>query len=332
MTGHREKLRAAVIGVGYLGAFHAQKYRQLEDVDLVAVVDTDLDRAKHIAAREHTQALADYRPLIETLDLVSIAVPTPMHFAIARDALSAGVPTLLEKPMARTVDEARQLTELAERRGTPFQVGHLERFNPAVRGAAEELRDPYFVEAHRLAPYNPRGTDVDVVLDLMIHDIDILLSFVRSPLASVQAVGVAALTPSIDIANARLQFVNGCVANLTASRISNKQMRKIRVFEHNTYVSIDCAHSTLSVYRRKPDQDGADAIDSAERRFERSDALLDQIRAFVNSVRTGAPPLVSGREALYALEVASQISAVVAATPHQPMPAAPVPGARAEPL
>lgn len=217
-----EKLRCAVIGTGYLGKFHAQKYAALPDCELIAVVDANMDTAAAIADKNDCQALSDYRQLIGQVDAVSIAAPTSLHYAIARDFLDAGVHVLVEKPITVTTDQADELVSLAEQRGVKLQVGHLERFNAALLDLDLTREKPLFIECHRLAPFNPRATDVSVVLDLMIHDIDILLDLVGDDLERIDTKGVKVLTNDIDIANARLQFSGGCVANVTASRASLK--------------------------------------------------------------------------------------------------------------
>ncbi len=306
-----KRLRGAVIGVGYLGRFHAQKYRDHADIDLVGVVDASPERAGEVAAEVGCAAFADFRDLLGKVDLVSIAVPTQQHFAVARDCLANGIHTLLEKPVTQTVAEADELIDLAEARGLVLQVGHLERFNPAVKALDGVLNNPLFIESHRLAPFKPRGTDVNVVLDLMIHDIDILLSLVGHPITTVNSVGVPVLSGEVDIANARLQFANGCVANVTASRVSRETLRKIRIFQQDAYIAIDYQQRSIAIYRRQPGANlipGLPDIVVEERSFGQSDALRDEIDAFVTAVRTGTPPVVSGKDGKRALEVAMQIS------------------------
>jgi predicted dehydrogenase len=304
-------LRAAVIGVGYLGRFHAQKYRDHADVTLVGVVDASPQRAAEVSAEVGCPAFADYREIFGRVDLVSIAVPTQYHFAVARDCLANGIHVLLEKPITQTVAEADELICLASKFGLVLQVGHLERFNPAVKALQGVLNSPLFIESHRLAPFKPRGTDVNVVLDLMIHDIDILLSLVRHPIVAVNSVGVPVLSGEVDIANARLQFANGCVANVTASRVSRETMRKIRIFQQDAYITIDYQNRSIAIYRRQPGANlipGLPDIAIEERSFAQSDALRDEIDAFVSAVRDGTPPVVSGEDGKRALEVAMEIS------------------------
>lgn len=299
-------LRAGVVGVGYLGAFHADKYAGLHDVDLVAVADVDAERARSIASRCHTAAVTDYRALFDRVDCVSLAVPTPLHCQLAQEFLAHGIDVLVEKPMTTTVAEGRTLVQLAEARGRILQVGHLERFNPAIRALAGVITQPRFIECHRLAPFVERGTDVDVILDLMIHDLDIILSLVPAEVQSIEAVGVPVLSDSADIANARLRFTNGCIANVTASRVAMKRERKIRFFQSDTYVSVDYGDKHVRICRRVT-ENGAPTITVEERDLGEGDALFDEIEHFVRAVRTRERPLVDGRTALSALEVAERI-------------------------
>ena len=305
------KLRAAVIGVGYLGRFHAQKYASLDDVDLVGVVDASRERAEEVAAEVGTAAFTDYRRLLDSVDLVSIVVPTQHHYPVARDCLEAGCHILLEKPITQSVEEADHLIRLAEDRGLVFQVGHLERFNPAVLALEGVLKNPLFIESHRLAPFKTRGTDVTVVLDLMIHDIDIILSMVPSEIKLVNSMGVPVLSEEVDIANARLQFENGCVANVTASRVSRDAVRKIRIFQSDAYISIDYQARKISIFRKDDGGvpvPGLPNVSMEEKSFEQSDALLAEIRAFVDAVRDGTAPVVTGEDGKRALELALQIN------------------------
>lgn len=306
-----DKLRAAVIGVGYLGRFHAQKYRNNPDVDLIGIVDTNAGRADEVAAEVGARSFTDYRDILSLVDLVSIVVPTRYHFAVAKDCFSAGCHVLLEKPVTQTVAEAEDLIQLADSKGLVFQVGHLERFNPAVLALKGVLKNPQFIESHRLAPFKPRGTDVNVVLDLMIHDIDILLSLVMHPIKTINSVGVPVLSDEVDIANARLQFENGCVANVTASRASREAMRKMRIFQQDAYISIDFQSRKIAIYRKKTGLNlipGLPGVTIEERTFDQGDSLQDEINTFVASVRDGSPPVVSGADGKRALEVAMQIT------------------------
>jgi len=309
------KLRAAVIGVGYLGNFHAQKYAALEDAELVGVVDASADRARDIAAATGSKPFTDYRELLGAIDVASIVVPTEHHHRVAQDCLEAGVHILLEKPVTETLAQAEELIALAERNRLVFQVGHLERFNPAVVEVQSLLDRPVFFESHRLSVFKPRGTDVNVVLDLMIHDIDIILSLVQQDIHEVRASGYPVLTDEVDIANARLEFADGCVANVTASRVSQKAMRKMRIFQHDAYFSVDFPTSSIDIARRNGahrDEQGFPRIEVEERKTaEKSDAILAEIRAFLDCVRTGATPPVTGRDGRRALAVALEISRAI---------------------
>jgi predicted dehydrogenase len=310
-----KNIRAAVIGVGYLGRFHAQKYAALPDCELVGVVDQD-ERARTAVATElNVAAHADHRDLIGRVDAVSVVTHTPSHFAIAADFLRAGVHVLVEKPITETVTQARELIALAQAAGRVLQVGHLERFNAVILAAESQLKNPKFLECHRLAPFRERGTDVNVVLDLMIHDIDIVQSIVRAPLASIDAVGTPVFSEEIDIANARLRFANGCVANVTASRVSLKTERKLRIFQDDAYISMDLQQKVLTVIRKRP----ADAppgplpVIIEEQNLEQGDALRAEIESFLACVRSGQRPVVSGEDGLLALETASRITDLIMA-------------------
>lgn len=307
-------LRTAVIGVGYLGRFHAQKYSQLPGSRLVAVVDAKTQAAETVAAEVGTAALQDYRELFGRVDAVSLAVPTPLHHRIGRELLEEGIHVLVEKPIATTAAEARELIEVAKDRGCVLQVGHLERFNPAIVAAVARLKTPRFVESHRLAPFKQRGTDVSVVLDLMIHDIDLIQELVGRPIEHIDAIGSSVFSGEIDIVNARLRFEGGCVANTTASRISLKQERKIRIFQDDAYLSIDMQQKILSVIRKK---DAAVAVESPaqvsieEESFDQGDALREEIAAFLHAVRSNSEPVVTGEDGLRALETAIRIAELV---------------------
>jgi len=310
MTTHRPPLRAAVVGVGYLGAFHAEKYAKLEGVELVGVVDTDPERARTIGERQHTRAFTDYQDLFGQVDCVSLAVPTPAHFPLAKALLEQDIDVLVEKPMTSTAAEGWALVELAAARHRILQVGHLERFNPAIRSLAGVITRPRFIECHRLAPFVERGTEVDVILDLMIHDLDVILSVVNSELVRVEAVGVPVLSESVDIANARLRFAGGVIANITASRVALKRERKIRFFQADTYVAVDYGDRSIRICRRVPATDGSlPSITVEQQHFGDADPLADEIEAFVDAVRQRTRPLVDGATAVRALEVAERIRA-----------------------
>lgn len=308
-----QPLRTAVVGVGYLGRFHAQKYAQLADSKLVAVADASAETARRVAAELSVEAVSDYRELLGRVDAISIAVPTPLHHAVACEALRRGVHVLVEKPIATTLAEAREMVGLATRHQRVLQVGHLERFNPAIVAAVDRLRTPRFVESHRLAPFKQRGTDVSVVLDLMIHDIDLIQELVGEPIESIDAVGATVFSGETDIVNARIRFRGGCVANTTASRISMKQERKIRIFQDDAYLSIDMQQKILTVIRKKDEApvESPAQVSIEEESFDQGDALLAEIEAFLRTVRNSTAPVVSGEDGLRALETAMQITALV---------------------
>jgi predicted dehydrogenase len=303
------KVRAAVVGVGYLGRFHAEKYAAHPHAELVAVVDVDEARAREVAAELGVEALTDHRALIGRVDCASVSVPTRHHHAVATDLMQAGIDVLVEKPLTTTVEEGKALVELAVRCERVLQVGHLERFNPALLALDGLITQPRFIECHRLASFTERGTDVDVVLDLMIHDLDVILSMVPSAIRSVEAVGVPVLSSSVDIANARLRFANGCIANLTASRVSLKRERKLRIFQADAYVAVDYGERRVRICRREPDADGQAALVIEDREVPEGDALESEIDAFLRAVRERQPPPVSGWDGLRALEVAHAIRA-----------------------
>ena len=302
------KVATAVVGVGYVGKFHAEKYAHSEKATLLAVVDIDKQRAEGVAQQFGVEVLTDYRELRGRVQCVSVAVPTRLHFEIAGYFLRGGVDVLVEKPIAVDISQARELVELAGAQGLILQVGHLERFNPAIRRLESVIQEPRFVECHRLAPFVERGTDVDVVLDLMIHDIDVIASLVRSTVDRVEAIGVAVLTDKPDIANARITFSNGCIANVTASRVSIKRERKIRFFQPDAYLSIDYDQRRAQIFHKPPVGGGWADIRAETIAIQEADALADEIDSFLDCVRTRSLPLVSGVEGLRALEIASMIS------------------------
>jgi predicted dehydrogenase len=304
----------AVIGVGHVGQHHARLYRELPGAELVAVCDTDAARAAAVAAREGTEAVADFRSLLGKVDAVSVAVPTVHHRAVAGAFLEAGADVLVEKPIAETLEEAEALVAAARRADRVLQVGHVERFNGGVRALHALVLEPGFIECHRLGPFAGRGTDVDVVRDLMIHDIDIILSLVRSPVVQVQAVGVPVISDRVDIANARLQFASGCIANVTASRVSVERLRKLRIFQRDTYLALDYAAQEVTCYRRLLPPPGAPVselprIVREEVAVDKAEPLRLELESFLAAVRTRARPVVSGVEALEALRVAGEILA-----------------------
>ena len=302
-------IAAGVVGVGYLGKFHAEKYAASAKAHLVGVVDIDQTRANEIAGTVGVPAFTDYRALFGRVQCVSVAVPTRFHYQVARDFIEAGIDVLVEKPLTADIAEARGLVEAARSRGVILQVGHLERFNPAIRRLEGIIKEPKFVECHRLAPFVERGTDVDVVLDLMIHDIDVIASLVRSEVQRVEAVGVPVLTDKPDIANARIKFVNGCIANVTSSRVSLKRERKIRFFQPDAYISIDYDQRRAQIYHKPAPGAGWLDIRAENLEIKDGDALADEIDSFLDCVRARTLPLVGGADGLRALEIASMISA-----------------------
>jgi len=301
------RLRAAVVGVGHLGRFHAEKYAAHPEVQLAAVVDTDGARARAVGEALGVPALTDHHALQGRVDCASVAVPTPQHHSVTRDLLVAGVDVLVEKPLTTTIEDGKALVELAVRGGRVLQVGHLERFNPAMRALGGRVTEPRFIECQRLAQFGERGTDVDVVLDLMIHDLDLILSMVPSPVRAIEAVGVPVLTPSVDIANARLRFANGCIANVTASRVSLKRERKLRIFQPDAYFSLDFDERRVRVCRREPDGNGHPSLTLEDLEVREGDALGEEVDAFVRAVRARQSPPVTGWDGLRALEVAHVI-------------------------
>lgn len=303
-------LKCAVVGVGYLGQFHAEKFHGLPNCDLIAVCDVIPDTVDAVSQKLKVPSAYDYRELLDKVDVVSIAATTNQHFKIAKDFLSHGVHVLIEKPITETVEQAKELIDIAKQNNVIIQVGHLERFNAARIALDDFLDRPQFIESQRIAPFSPRGTDVNVVLDLMIHDIDIIQSITASPIKQINAQGAPVLSKSIDIANAHITFENGCVANVTASRVSFKRERKTRIFQPNSYISIDYQNKKLAVFNKGNGEmfPGIPDIVKHESAFEKSDALLEEIKAFLYAVRHNTPPLVSGEDGLTALDVATQIT------------------------
>ena len=307
-------INTAVIGVGVQGQRHAEKLAALADSNLVGVVDADKERAGNVAQALGVEQIDNYRDLIGRVGAVIISSPTSTHYDVTKAMLENDIHVLLEKPIATTMDEARELVELGEDRGLVFQVGHLERFNPAVIAMADLVAEPQFIDSQRIAPYKPRALDVSVVLDLMIHDIDLIHSFVKSSMESVDAVGRQVFSNSIDVANARIRFTNGCVANVTSSRISMKTERALRVFQSDSYVSADLQNKSVTSYVKAgpgPVETPNDVKIDAQT-FGDTDAMLDQADAFLKSVAGGPEPLVTGRTAMEALETATVIGDLAA--------------------
>jgi len=300
------RLRVAVVGVGHLGKEHARILAGLPGVELVGVADVNSEQAQAVGRRLGTPAYGDYWPLLNLVDAAVIAVPTSCHHAIAVEFLRRGIPLLIEKPIACNLEEADELVALAQEHGALLQVGHIQRFNPAFEALSQHPLQPKFVECERMGPFSGRSGDIGVVLDLMIHDLEVVLHLVRSPVKSVDAVGIAVLSKGEDIANARIRFENGCVANITASRISPEKMRKIRIFQQTAYVSLDYQNQTGEIYRLV---DGAITRSPVE--IEKDEPLKRELQSFVECSRRGGQPVVSGSEAAAALELAIEITELI---------------------
>ncbi len=305
------RVRMAVIGVGSLGQHHARILAAMPHADLVGVVDIKPDRARDVAAQYGTAAYSNASELVGRVDAVSIATPTVSHVAVALPFVESGAAVLVEKPLAATVEDADRLLAAADARGTVLAVGHTERFNPAVAAALPLVSRPKFVEIHRLGTFPERSLDIDVVFDLMIHDLDVLLATVGSEVESVEAVGVNVLTPRVDIANARLRFASGCVANVTASRISRDRVRKARFFQHDAYISIDYAAQELEVYRLAAQNGGRPTIQGGRIDVESDEPLRRELDDFICAVRDRRPPVVTGRDGRAALALANRIAELI---------------------
>ncbi len=303
-----DRLRVAVIGVGHLGRHHARILAAMEDVDLVAVVDIVEARAAEIAASAGTRPLTDSRQLSGQLDAVTVAVPTELHHEISMPFLERGVSVLIEKPLARSLAEADDLIAAASRSGAILAAGHTERFNPAVAAVLPLVTSPRFIEVHRLGVFPERSLDIDVVFDLMIHDLDIILALVKSDVASIEAVGVPVLTPRYDIANARLRFASGCIANVTASRISKDRVRKIRFFQPDSYISIDYAAQEVEGWRLVRQDGGRPSIQGGSLPVQRDEPLRRELADFVAAVRSKGQPTVDGVAGRRALALATEIA------------------------
>ena len=303
----KKKLKVGVVGIGHLGNYHLQKYQKLENCEIVAIADPLLERAQKAADIYKCIACSDYQAMLDKVDVVSIAVPTGEHYKVARDFLAAGVDVLIEKPICATLEEADELIGLAKKKKLVLQVGFVERFNPAIMALEKVITKPMFIEAHRLHPFFERGTDVDVILDLMIHDLDIILKFVDSPVASVEAVGVSILSDKIDISNVRISFNTGCIANITASRISVKTMQKIRFFGAEGYHSVDCQKREILSLGKGKNEDGQLQILQNNIEVGSHDPLEEEIRSFVNAVTNRTQPLISGEDARKSLVLAIDI-------------------------
>jgi predicted dehydrogenase len=304
-----DKIKTAVIGVGHLGQAHARVHTSLDHVELVAVCDIDESRGRAIAERHATRFVRDYRELLDKVEAVSVATPTANHHEIARAFLEAGVHVLVEKPIARTLDEADGMIAAAELGKLILQVGHIERFNPAFAAMASRIERPRFFEAHRMGVFTPRSLDIDVVMDLMVHELDIIASLVKSEVVKLDAVGIPILTSKIDLANARLEFADGCVANITASRVSGERLRKLRVFQPNEYYSLDYAEQQVAMCKLTlPKTAGAlPEIVAENLRIEKREPLLAEIEAFIAAVQSRTAPLVNGADGRRALAMAIDV-------------------------
>jgi len=297
-----QKIRVGVIGTGAIGKNHARVMSELPDAEFTAILDANPDTAAEIGARFSVRVVSSLDEFVTLVDAATIATPTPTHFPIAKTLLEAGKHCLVEKPITENTSDAKALADLAQNAGLVLQVGHIERFNPVLKALEERLTQARFIEAHRLSPYPNRSTEIGVVLDLMIHDLEILLHLVRSPVQSLDAVGIPVLSKREDIANARIRFENGCVANLTASRISPEKMRKIRVFQHNAYLSLDYQNQTGEIYRLDNGQIVRELVE-----IEKDEPLKRELASFVECARKGARPEVTGAAGAAALELALRI-------------------------
>jgi len=307
MTVKKKNIKIGVVGIGHLGNYHLQKYQKLDNCELIGVSDAIYERAKRAAETYGCQAFTDYRNLLDKVDAVSIAVPTGEHFQVAGDFLAAGIDVLIEKPICATVKEADELIELAGKNKLILQVGFVERFNPAVMALDKVITRPLFIEVHRLHPFFERGTDVDVVLDLMIHDLDIILKFVDSKIKSLEAVGIPVLSDKVDISNVRLSFACGCIANVTASRISAKTMQKIRFFSPEGYHAVDYQKREIISLNKQANAEGKQQIVQNNIEVGSHDPLEEEIRSFVEAVVNRTAPLVSGEDARKSLALAVEI-------------------------
>lgn len=303
----KKKIKVGVVGIGHLGNYHLQKYQKLESCEIIAVADMFPDCAQKAAEIYKCEAFADYRAMIGKIDAASIAVPTIDHYKVAKDFLAAGVDVLIEKPICATLEEADELIKIADKKKLVLQVGFVERFNPAIMALEKVIRKPLFIESHRLHPFFERGTDVDVILDLMIHDLDIIIKFVNSSITAVEAVGVPILSEKIDIANARISFASGCVANVTASRISGKTMQKVRFFGVEGYHSVDCQKREILSLGKEKNESGQLQILQNNIEVGSHDPLEEEIRAFIDTVINRSKPLISGEDARKSLALAMEI-------------------------
>lgn len=301
----KQKIRIGVIGIGYLGKFHLEKFQKNKDCQLVWLVDKNIKNLKNY--KDKYNVSTSYKEIVNDVDAVSIVTPTVNHYEIARYFIEKNKHVLIEKPMTQTVSEAKKLINLAKKHKKTIQIGHLERFNPVIRKVSSLIKNPLFIEVHRLAQFNPRSTDVNVIYDLMIHDIDITTSLVPSKIKKISSFGKSIITNKIDIANARLEFFNGTIANLTASRISQKSERKIRIFEKDKYLSLDFLQPKLKIVE-KVKKKSSKLFKTLEYNYKKTDALNDEIIDFINSIRMNKKPLVDGIQGMEALKLAAAIS------------------------
>lgn len=301
-------IRTAVVGVGYLGRFHAQKYKLAKNAQLIGVCDSNAEQGKKVAEELNVRYFSTPKELVGLVDAVTIAASTPAHYELTKFFLENNVHVNVEKPLTLTSVEGEELCQIAEQKNLRLQVGHVERFNPALISAKEKLKKPLFIECHRLAPFKVRSTEVDVVVDLMIHDLDVILSLVKSPVVSVSAIGTPVLTKKVDIANARIEFESGAIANVTASRVSQNSQRKFRVFQESQYLSIDFGSGEVNLLTKTGEwSEGEIPLDAEAWSLEKGDALLAETQSFVDCVASGTQPVVSGRDGLVALRLAEQI-------------------------
>jgi predicted dehydrogenase len=299
-------INVAVVGTGSIGRHHARIFSGIEDVNLIAIVDTDTERARELASQYNCEALSNYKDIINSVDAVSIAVPTTLHFQVGMDFLKSNKDLLIEKPITTTIEEARELIEESEKRNLILQVGHLERFNSGVSLISKMVEKPQFIESQRLSPFLGRGTDVDVTLDLMIHDIDIILSLVNSEISDLRATGAKVLTENIDVAHAWIEFKNGCIAEAVTSRIASDKVRQLKIFQHNSYLDLDYQRQEIVCHTKKGDSLGKEIKKPLEK-----EPLKEQLVSFVDCVKNRTRPVVSGFEGKEALKVALKISGLV---------------------
>ena len=304
------KVKIAVIGIGYLGEFHAQKYKANKDADLIGIVDTNKQRSEEISNKIGVKSYNDYKSIIDQVDAVSIVVPTNLHYKIAKFFIENKKHVLIEKPFASNTAEARKLKKISEKNKTILQIGHLERFNKAFVELKDKVKNPLFIECNRISPFKIRGTEVDVIMDLMIHDLDIIMSINKSKIKNIQASGISVLTSKTDIANARIVFEDNCVCNLSSSRISDKIERKMRVFQKNSYFSLDYQNSSLGTYKKIKNKNAV-SIEKKEKSFPQNDSLKDEIDSFVKCIKNNKKAVVDASDGLNALTYALKISNLI---------------------